>query len=73
MQSKKSIITSGLGWGRLPLFQIEDELSSGNLIAMNLIGMIPDRDVTIYLARNKNIPMGSVSKKLWKQLTTANK
>lgn len=69
MLSKKAIIAEGLGWGRLPHFLIEDELKSGKLVTMKVSG-VTSKEVKVFIARNKSIPMGPVSKKLWKKLST---
>jgi DNA-binding transcriptional LysR family regulator len=47
--TKKTLIMSGIGWGRLPEYMIENELKSKELIALKL------SDVETYLALNYQV------------------
>jgi len=63
--SKKELIVSGLGWGRLPSHMIEKELKSKQLI--HLTKFKDDDEVTVYLCKKKNRSIGKVAKFIWDQ------
>lgn len=67
MDTKKSIVTGALGWGRLPDFLIEGELKEGDLKQLDL-PEIESHVIKIYMIRNKLKPMGPITKRLWDQL-----
>lgn len=61
--SKRDIIVHGLGWGRLPLPLISEDLKSGKLIQLD---WLKDDDlVPIYIAKRKNIIKGKVAEFVW--------
>jgi len=63
-QTKKEVIKQGMGWGHLPLFLVEDELKSGELVEITgkfLTGSIVD----ISAIRLTDRPVGPVATKLW--------
>jgi len=68
--TKKTLIMSGIGWGRLPDFMIKDELESKTLVAIKL----EDFDTSIALSyqaiKLKSRLLGPVANKLWKNLET---
>jgi DNA-binding transcriptional LysR family regulator len=61
--SKKDIILSGLGWGRLPAHMVDKEINSKRLV--HLTQLEDDDDVTIYLCKKKNKSIGKVAKFIW--------
>jgi len=66
LNTKREIIISGMGWGRMPKHLVEDDLASGELIH------IPRPDfqpviIPIKAIRKKDKPMGVVAKELWQQ------
>jgi len=67
--TKKTLIMSGMGWGRLPKYMIENELKSKELIALKL------NDVETYLALNyqviklKSRLLGPVASRLWQNMS----
>lgn len=63
MPSKKDIILSGLGWGRLPLHMINDEINPKRLV--HLPELDDDDEATIYLCKKKSKPTGKVAKFIW--------
>jgi DNA-binding transcriptional LysR family regulator len=65
---KEQLIESGLGWGRLPLHQIEDKLKLGNLIEVTNIPDVQTFQVSMYLMRSEKKIMGPNTKNLWKYL-----
>mgnify|MGYP003386903463 CR=1 FL=1 len=60
--TKKILITSGLGWGRLPRHLIEKELKNDELICLTNQG---DLTLPIYISKLKNRIMGPVALKIW--------
>ena len=68
--TKKTLIMSGIGWGRLPDYMIKEELQSGGLIAVGL------EDFDTYVALNyqaiklKYKLLGPVASKLWQNLAS---
>lgn len=66
--TKKTLIMSGIGWGRLPEYMIKDELKSKTLIAVSL------NDFDTFIALNyqaiklKSRLLGPVATKLWQNL-----
>ena len=66
--TKKTLILSGIGWGRLPDYMIESELKSQALTAIN----VKDFDTRITLnyqaIKLKSKLLGPVASKLWQNL-----
>ena len=61
--SKHDIISHGLGWGRLPLPLIQNDLDTGKLIELS---WLEDNDIVpIYIARKKNKMKGKVAEFVW--------
>ncbi len=51
---KRSLILTGLGWGRLPEIEIRDELKTGKLVAIDLPEIaISEFDVALQVHRNR--------------------
>lgn len=70
LSMKEQLIESGLGWGRLPIHQIENKLKLGTLIEITEIPEVKSRKVDLYLLRSKNKIMGPNTKSLWNYLKT---
>ncbi|MCJ8315018.1 MAG: LysR family transcriptional regulator [Saccharospirillaceae bacterium] len=76
--SKKTIITSGLGWGNLPGHMIQNELNSGELIALNfedqqptglnLKGQSIQTKFDYFALKQKQKLLGPVATKIWQSL-----
>lgn len=60
--SKKEIILNGLGWGRLPVHEIHNELASGKLSHLKQFN--DDDVVEIYLCSHKK-KRGKVAQRIW--------
>jgi DNA-binding transcriptional LysR family regulator len=69
MSMKEQLIANGLGWGRLPLHQVQSQLESGTLAEVKTIAGITRLDVPMYLLRSKKKVMGPNSKRLWNYLS----
>ncbi|MEM7076815.1 MAG: LysR family transcriptional regulator [Pseudomonadota bacterium] len=63
-QAKKAIIKAGLGWGGVPEHLMEDELSDGKLVPLNVEGF-PPRHTEIFAIRRRDRPMGQVMSSIW--------
>jgi len=63
LTSKKELILDGLGWGRLPLHDIEDELNSGKLI--HISSLKKDFLVDVHICKKKDKPFGPVLQYIW--------
>ncbi|HEY6336198.1 MAG TPA: LysR family transcriptional regulator [Alphaproteobacteria bacterium] len=64
---KKEIILQGMGWGHMPAFLIEHELSSSRLIPIT--GKhFPGGRVELVAARRRAKPHGPVADRLWRYL-----
>jgi len=65
LATKKRLLTQGLGYGYLPLYLIEEELKSGELIE---IKMMKKGSAPFCLARNKTMSMGPVKSFIWESI-----
>ena len=63
LDSKKQIILDGLGWGRLPEHEIDDEIQAGELVVLRQIEK--PIELELFLARRRGPVYGSVSQKIW--------
>ncbi len=62
--TKKQIILSGLGWGRMPLHMIGDELESGALVALCSSDFGPVQ-IEAFMVRTRSHPFGPVAEAFW--------
>ncbi|MFD2205857.1 LysR family transcriptional regulator [Kiloniella antarctica] len=62
--TKKQIILSGLGWGRLPMHMICEELKTGRLVALSSSDFGPV-EVETFMARTRSHPFGPVAEAFW--------
>lgn len=60
--TKKELIYSGLGWGRIPTHEIEAEVKSGKLIKAECCEQM---DVPVYVAKLENKTLGPVGQAVW--------
>lgn len=65
---KKQLIKSGLGWGRLPSYQITHELKHSELEEIKHIKEVKASTVPMYLIRSKTKVFGPHTKSLWGHL-----
>lgn len=68
MYMKERLILNGLGWGRLPLHQIQDKLEKGELVEVTGIKEVEKIDVPLYLLKSKTKTLGPNARKLWEYL-----
>ncbi|MGF1754132.1 LysR family transcriptional regulator [Vibrio makurazakiensis] len=62
LATKKALIESGLGWGRMPLHLVDEEIQSGKLLVLDTYGEL---NLPIYVAKLKSKPQGPVAKAIW--------
>ncbi|MBW3698280.1 LysR family transcriptional regulator [Vibrio sp. T187] len=62
LTTKKSLINSGLGWGRMPYHLVDTEIETGALVVLDTYGEL---DLPIYVAKLKSKPIGPVAKAIW--------
>lgn len=67
--TKKMLILSGMGWGKLPDYLITSELNSGALSRFKLQDKQNEVSLNYYALKTKNNLLGPVASKLWKHLT----
>ncbi|MBT6096151.1 MAG: LysR family transcriptional regulator [Rhodospirillaceae bacterium] len=61
---KKRIISSGMGWGRMPRHMVETEIENRELIQLRSNDFAPI-SADVKMVRQKNKPIGPVAAKLW--------
>jgi DNA-binding transcriptional LysR family regulator len=64
---KKEIIMAGLGWGRLPEFQIQTELASRTLVPLNSKTIKPVQ-VEMHIVRKSDQLIGLISESIWNEI-----
>lgn len=65
---KKNLIMSGLGWGRLPMHLIKDQLSDGSLIALDIPDYECSRKFPLTIYRTSDCRTGPVMDCIWDSL-----
>lgn len=66
--TKKMLILSGMGWGKLPDYLIAQEIESGALKRFKLQDTQNEIALNYYAIKAKNNLLGPVASKLWKNL-----
>lgn len=70
--TKKTLIMSGIGWGRLPDYMIEKELNSKELIAVKLKDFDTSITLNYQVIKLKSRILGPVATKLWESMALVN-
>ena len=73
--TKKEILLAGMGWGRLQLHLVADELTDGSLVPLRIKNYQSSIDIEIRVARKLDNPVGPVAAELWqkfKKIATLN-
>lgn len=71
MFMKEQLISSGLGWGRLPLHQIQEKLENGRLVEILGNKSVERIRVPLYLLKSKTKTLGPNARSLWQHLQEA--
>jgi len=66
--TKKTLIMSGMGWGRLPENKIVDEIKNGSLVKLILTDVKSELALNHHALKLKSRVLGPVAGKLWKNL-----
>lgn len=66
---KEQLISSNLGWGRLPIHQVEQLITAKKLYVIEDIPQITTKTIAMYLLREKTKKMGPKTKDLWQKLS----
>lgn len=66
--TKKELTLAGLGWGMMPEHLIETELTTGQLIPINVEGIPVRSSVTLCMFRSRNHRKGPISNQFWNEL-----
>lgn len=67
--TKKELILAGLGWGRLPLHMVINELKNGQLQEIQIEGIQNKQNVPIFNIKTATHPSGPIFQNLWDGLT----
>jgi len=69
-EAKLALIRAGLGWGRLPAWQVQDDLDAGRLVRVGISNLGRDSQVQyeIYPAHRLDEPLGPVAQALRRAL-----
>lgn len=68
LSMKEQLIEAGLGWGRLPIHQIQDKLKLDRFVEISEIPGANTQNVDLFLLRSKSKIMGPNTKALWNYL-----
>ncbi|MGF1741826.1 LysR family transcriptional regulator [Vibrio profundum] len=66
--TKKQIILSGMGWGRLPDHMITQELENGSLVPLIAQDYETSLRAEVQLARRVDQPLGKIASEIWQDL-----
>ncbi len=69
--TKKELIIAGLGWGRMPIHLIKDELKLKQLVPIHVEGIPTESSGPIYMFRHRNRRKGPVAIQFWDELCEA--
>lgn len=67
--TKKTLIMSGMGWGRLPDHMIKDELNAKSLVAVHLNDFDTQITLNYQAIKLKSRLLGPVASELWKNMS----
>ena len=70
-QTKKEIIIAGMGWGSLPTHFIQNELTCGDLIKIEVEGLPTGEPIGVFLSKKRGRPLGLVAQEIWNQFEKA--
>jgi len=63
--TKKILISSGMGWGRLPEYMIEDELNNGSLVHLKLKDSKTELELNYHALKLRTRVLGPVASRFW--------
>jgi len=68
LTTKKILTLSGLGWGRLPSYLVEEDLKNGSLKRLHLTDAENELEITYYAIKQRTKILGPVANQLWQSL-----
>ncbi|NQZ33549.1 MAG: LysR family transcriptional regulator [Oceanospirillaceae bacterium] len=69
LATKKMLTLSGMGWGRLPSYLVDQELTSGALKRLNFQDAQNELEITYYAIKQRNRLLGPVASQFWQSLS----
>lgn len=69
--TKKTLVMSGMGWGRLPDNRIEKEVEDGSLVEVKLNDLRPRLGLSFHSIKLRHRSLGPVASVLWNNLLAA--
>lgn len=69
-QTKKAAVLAGMGWGGMPRHLVHEELSTGDLVALEVEGF-RTKNAEVFAIRKRGTLVGPVQAELWKSLSLA--
>lgn len=66
--TKKEILLAGMGWGRLQQHMVQNDLTAGRLVELNIEDFGDRGSIEIRVARRRNMALGPVANDLWEAL-----
>jgi DNA-binding transcriptional LysR family regulator len=71
--TKKMLILSGMGWGKLPEFLVSEEIKKGTLVNISLDDLRSHIDITYYALKLNDHILGPVAQSLWESILAMQK
>lgn len=73
-EAKFTLIRAGLGWGRLPAWQVHEDIQAGHLVRLGIpaLGRNSEIAAEVYLAHRMDAPLGPVAQEFRRALTERN-
>ena len=62
---KKTLLSMGMGWSRLPIHMVSSELEAGRLIRLQVENFPSESWMPIYLIRRRDRPLSLEANDLW--------
>ncbi|WCN07534.1 LysR family transcriptional regulator [Marinomonas mediterranea] len=65
---QKNLVMEALGWARVPKYMVDQEMTSGNLLPLNIEHFNNQSDEPVYLIRSKSHPTNNITEDFWNAL-----
>ncbi len=69
LTTKKELLLAGLGWGRMPVHVISEELESGCLIPIRVEGLPVNTEADMLAIRIVGRAVGPIGARIWQEFT----
>ncbi|MEM9491408.1 MAG: substrate-binding domain-containing protein, partial [Myxococcota bacterium] len=67
--TKKELLLTGLGWGRMPVHLIADDLISRRLVPIRVPGIAVGTSSDTVLVRRRDRPVGPIGTRIWQEFS----